>query len=101
MFFFFKQKTAYEMRISDWSSDVCSSDLVAEGGELVWEEMGQGLRTADSQAHGDIVLARKDAPASYHLASTLDDAAMGVTHVIRGADLVASTDVHRDRKSVV
>src|SRR3546814_13079272 len=29
MFFFFKQKTAYEMRISDWSSDVCSSDLVA------------------------------------------------------------------------
>src|SRR3546814_5977884 len=30
-FFFFKQKTAYEMRISDWSSDVCSSDLVAEG----------------------------------------------------------------------
>src|SRR3546814_939346 len=29
MFFFFKQKTAYEMRISDWSSDVCSSDLLA------------------------------------------------------------------------
>src|SRR3546814_10345835 len=33
MFFFFKQKTAYEMRISDWSSDVCSSDLPAEPGE--------------------------------------------------------------------
>src|SRR3546814_5673401 len=31
VFFFFKQKTAYEMRISDWSSDVCSSDLTAEG----------------------------------------------------------------------
>src|SRR3546814_15920030 len=31
MFFFFKQKTAYEMRISDWSSDVCSSDLALEG----------------------------------------------------------------------
>src|SRR3546814_20090386 len=31
LFFFFKQKTAYEMRISDWSSDVCSSDLVASG----------------------------------------------------------------------
>src|SRR3546814_9899127 len=30
LFFFFKQKTAYEMRISDWSSDVCSSDLLAE-----------------------------------------------------------------------
>src|SRR3546814_9610382 len=33
--FFFKQKTAYEMRISDWSSDVCSSDLKAEDGEVV------------------------------------------------------------------
>src|SRR3546814_9090953 len=33
MFFFFKQKTAYEMRISDWSSDVCSSDLHDDGGE--------------------------------------------------------------------
>src|SRR3546814_7121832 len=32
MFFFFKQKTAYEMRISDWSSDVCSSDLVVDRG---------------------------------------------------------------------
>src|SRR3546814_10924248 len=34
VFFFFKQKTAYEMRISDWSSDVCSSDLDANGDEL-------------------------------------------------------------------
>jgi len=68
---------------------------VALAGNLQWEEAGQGLRTADPLAHGDIVLARKDAPASYHLASTLDDATMGVTHVIRGADLIASTDVHR------
>jgi glutamyl-Q tRNA(Asp) synthetase len=67
----------------------------ALAGELRWEEQGRGMRVADPSAHGDIVLARKDAPASYHLASTLDDAAMGVTHVIRGADLVASTDVHR------
>src|SRR3546814_5334432 len=35
VFFFFKQKTAYEMRISDWSSDVCSSDLAADPGQLV------------------------------------------------------------------
>ena len=68
---------------------------VALAGELDWEEVGQGMRRADPAAHGDIVLARKDAPASYHLASTLDDATMGVTHVIRGADLIASTDVHR------
>ncbi|MBJ7501009.1 MAG: tRNA glutamyl-Q(34) synthetase GluQRS [Sphingopyxis sp.] len=76
-----------------WRLDMARA--VAETGELAWEEAGQGQRIADSQAHGDIVLARKDAPASYHLASTLDDAAMGVTHVIRGADLAASTDLHR------
>jgi len=76
-----------------WRLDMARA--VAEAGDVAWEETGQGLRTADSQAHGDIVLARKDAPASYHLASTLDDAAMGVTHVVRGADLIASTDVHR------
>ncbi|MBJ7442109.1 MAG: tRNA glutamyl-Q(34) synthetase GluQRS [Sphingopyxis sp.] len=64
-------------------------------GDLIWEEQGQGMRTADPLAHGDIVLARKDAPASYHLASTLDDTAMGVTHIIRGGDLIAATDVHR------
>lgn len=76
-----------------WRLDMARA--AAGAGELVWEEAGQGIRTADPQAHGDIVLARKDAPASYHLASTLDDAAMGVSPVIRGADLVASTDVHR------
>ncbi|WP_428684656.1 tRNA glutamyl-Q(34) synthetase GluQRS [Sphingopyxis sp.] len=76
-----------------WRLDMARA--VALAGELVWEEEGQGTRAADPLAHGDVVLARKDAPASYHLASTVDDAAMGVTHVIRGADLIASTDVHR------
>lgn len=76
-----------------WRLDVTRA--VARAGDLLWEEEGQGKRIADPAAHGDIVLARKDAPASYHLASTLDDADMGVTHVIRGADLIASTDVHR------
>jgi len=42
-----------------------------------------------------VVLARKDAPASYHLAVTIDDAAQGVTDVVRGRDLFASTHVHR------
>src|SRR3546814_7117263 len=39
LFFFFKQKTAYEMRISDWSSDVCSSDLAAEAAAMVHEQI--------------------------------------------------------------
>src|SRR3546814_4715765 len=45
-FFFFKQKTAYEMRISDWSSDVCSSDLLAGGAELL-QGGQQGVAVAD------------------------------------------------------
>ncbi|MBL0915150.1 MAG: tRNA glutamyl-Q(34) synthetase GluQRS, partial [Sphingopyxis sp.] len=76
-----------------WRLDMAKAAVLT--GELRWEEAGRGPRLADPLSHGDVVLARKDAPASYHLASTLDDAAMGVTHVIRGADLIASTDVHR------
>src|SRR3546814_9237229 len=44
VFFFFKQKTAYEMRISDWSSDVCSSDLVSDAREGIWRH---GLALAE------------------------------------------------------
>lgn len=44
---------------------------------------------------GDVVLARKDVPTSYHLSVVVDDALQGVTHVTRGQDLLASTDVHR------
>jgi glutamyl-Q tRNA(Asp) synthetase len=43
---------------------------------------------------GDVVLARKDTPTSYHLAVVVDDALQGVTHVVRGEDLEAATDVH-------
>jgi glutamyl-Q tRNA(Asp) synthetase len=42
-----------------------------------------------------MILARKDAPASYHLAVTIDDAAQGISHVVRGTDLFAATHVHR------
>ncbi|MEJ7925374.1 tRNA glutamyl-Q(34) synthetase GluQRS [Sphingobium sp. AN641] len=52
-------------------------------------------RRATPLAAGDVVLARKDAPTSYHLSCTLDDAAMGVTHVLRGSDLFAATHIHR------
>src|SRR3546814_19600864 len=52
IFFFFKQKTAYEMRISDWSSDVCSSDLVAQGLNFVsvTNRIGASGATACKQA---------------------------------------------------
>jgi len=67
-------------------------------GPVHWiEESGDvpGPRHADPTAFGDVVLARKDMPASYHLAVTLDDAIQGVTLVTRGEDLAASTHVHR------
>src|SRR3546814_3780983 len=43
VFFFFKQKTAYELRISDWSSDVCSSDLMLPAGRILSDDVHQGL----------------------------------------------------------
>src|SRR3546814_11748901 len=46
MFFFFKQKTAYEMRISDWSSDVCSSDLLPWGCATIWRTCRLGCASA-------------------------------------------------------
>ncbi|MDF7777712.1 glutamyl-Q tRNA(Asp) synthetase [Sphingomonas sp. AOB5] len=63
-------------------------------GNLIWHDHGVPI-PADPLIHGDVVLARKDAPASYHLAVTIDDAAQGITHVIRGKDLFAATHVHR------
>lgn len=66
--------------------------------QLTWQETGDGPRgeiEADPAAWGDVVLWRSDAPASYHLAVTLDDAAQGVTHVVRGLDLFHATSVHR------
>lgn len=64
-------------------------------GELVWEDEVCGMQVADPRQFGDVVLVRKDAPASYHLAATLDDAADGVTLVTRGQDLFAATHIHR------
>jgi glutamyl-Q tRNA(Asp) synthetase len=87
-----------------WRLDMAKAAawVAAQGiGPLIWQESGDGNisglgeHLADPMAHGDIVLARKDAPASYHLASTVDDAMMGITHVVRGADLRQSTDIHR------
>src|SRR3546814_2301114 len=55
MFFFFKQKTAYEMRISDWSSDVCSSDLVKQRkafGQTIWDFQNTQFVLADLKARG-------------------------------------------------
>jgi glutamyl-Q tRNA(Asp) synthetase len=62
---------------------------------LSFAEEGQGRLRCDPARFGDAVLARKDAPASYHLCVTHDDALQGVTLVTRGDDLKPATDLHR------
>lgn len=64
-------------------------------GGLPWHDRRRGPQVADPERFGDVVLGRKETPASYHLAVTLDDARQGVTLVTRGEDLLAATDVHR------
>jgi glutamyl-Q tRNA(Asp) synthetase len=77
-----------------WRIDMAAA-LATVSGSLEFEDSGRGVIAADPASHGDVVLARKDAPASYHLAVTIDDAAQGVTDVVRGEDLFAATHVHR------
>jgi glutamyl-Q tRNA(Asp) synthetase len=70
-------------------------------GELSWTERGQGANgetgeiEARPQAWGDVILARKETPTSYHLSVVIDDALQGITEVVRGEDLFWSTSVHR------
>ena len=76
-----------------WRLDIEAA--MGKAGPLIWEDEVHGTQAADPREFGDVVLVRKDAPASYHLAATLDDAADGVTLVTRGMDLFAATHVHR------
>ncbi|MCX2725019.1 tRNA glutamyl-Q(34) synthetase GluQRS [Roseibium salinum] len=78
--------------------------LARLGGPLFWEETGAegpalfapGKKApVDAAAWGDVVLARKDTPTSYHLAVVVDDARQGITDVLRGLDLYHATSVHR------
>jgi len=68
---------------------------LAETGPLSWTEISEGEIAADPALFGDVVLARKDVPTSYHLSVTMDDALQGVTLVTRGVDLKPATHVHR------
>lgn len=80
---------------------------IARVGPLDWRELGAGpdgeSRTiaAAPAAWGDVVLARKEVPTSYHLSVVVDDALQGVTHVVRGQDLFAATSVHRLLQSLL
>ncbi len=83
-----RQGLSYALRL-----DVAKAQRLA--GPLFWEDEIKGVIEAAPTRHGDVVLARKDTPSSYHLAVTVDDALQGVTLVTRGEDLFAATDIHR------
>src|SRR5579859_1570843 len=70
-------------------------EAIRIAGPLTWEDLSAGEQTARPDLFGDVVLARKDIPASYHLAVTWDDAKQGVTLVTRGMDLFPASHLHR------
>lgn len=76
-----------------WRLDVAKA--LSLTGPLTWFDEEAGEQQARPETFGDVVLVRKDEPASYHLAATVDDAADGVTLVVRGMDLFAATHIHR------
>lgn len=76
-----------------WRLDMGAA--LASVGTLRFHDEGAGWVDADPRPFGDVVLARKDVPASYHLCVTHDDAVQGVNLVVRGVDLLAATHVHR------
>ena len=90
-----KANTPYALRL-----DVTKAERTLSG-PLTFDEQGQGpsgetgRQTVQPGLFGDVVLARKDMPASYHLAVVVDDALQGVTLVTRGEDLFAATHIQR------
>ncbi len=73
----------------------------ALSGSLSFTDARAGTVAVDSAGCGDVVLARKDVPTSYHLAVVVDDGLQGVTHVTRGEDLLFATHVHRVLQAVL
>lgn len=83
-----------------WRLNMAAALATGAGGSLTYQRLAGNAETA--QLHtavpgqwGDAVLLRKDIATSYHLAVVVDDAAQGVTHVVRGRDLETATDLHR------
>lgn len=70
-------------------------EAVLAAGPLAFYDRTAGTVSVEAAVFGDVVLARKDVPTSYHLAVVVDDAAQGVTLVTRGEDLLPATHVHR------
>ncbi len=79
---------------ADYALRLDVAAAIGRTGPLTWAEDGRSV-AAEPTLLGDVVLARKEVPTSYHLAVTVDDALQGVTLVTRGIDLFAATHIHR------
>ncbi|HEX3860695.1 MAG TPA: tRNA glutamyl-Q(34) synthetase GluQRS [Stellaceae bacterium] len=88
------ERAARLAQARDYALRLDVAAALARTGPLAWNDDGHRL-DADPLALGDVVLARKEVPTSYHLAVTVDDALQGVTLVTRGIDLFAATHIHR------
>ena len=88
------ERAARREEAADYALRLDIGAALGRTGPLAWEEDGSRV-AADPSALGDVVLARKEVPTSYHLAVTIDDALQGVTLVTRGLDLFAATHIHR------
>src|SRR3546814_1309639 len=109
LFFFFKQKTAYEMRISDWSSDVCSSDLAVSAWEESWKQSDPDYRLKAGRVREKVellVMRRQGAPLSPNDALALAKQARAEVETEMKAFLPKRQEVRpvtgqaaRDRKS--
>jgi glutamyl-Q tRNA(Asp) synthetase len=79
-----------------WRLDMAAA--CARTGPLAWRAFDEDGRetavAARPERWGDVVVVRRDVPASYHLCVVLDDAVQAITHVVRGRDLEAATDIH-------
>ena len=80
-------------KTANWRLDMEKAMRMA--GTLTWRDRSHGAVLAMPEKFGDVVLARKDVPTSYHLSVTVDDHLQGVTLVTRGEDLFRATDIHR------
>jgi len=89
--------TPYALRLDMQAARARTNELT---NKLTWTERGEGpdgetgVVSAQPEAWGDVILARKETPTSYHLSVVIDDALQGVTDVVRGRDLFWSTSVH-------
>jgi len=88
-----EQARRMESEPHSWRLDVAKAMALA--GSLIWRDEYLGSQAANPAIFGDVILVPKHEPVSYHLAVTVDDAGDGITHVVRGQDLFASTHVHR------